>query len=123
MFKALEKYAVFEGRAARSEYWLFILFTAIAGFIAGIIDNILGIANGSTGYGPFGALTFLALVLPSVAVAIRRCHDLDKSGWLILAAFIPFLNIGLAIYFAFPGTAGPNKYGENPLDNQDQTQD
>jgi uncharacterized membrane protein YhaH (DUF805 family) len=115
MFKALEKYAVFEGRAARSEYWLFILFTLIAGFVAGFIDLTFGTADEITGYGPFGFVTILALVVPSVAVAVRRCHDLDKSGWLILLAFIPLLNIGLAFYFAFPGTAGSNSYGENPL--------
>ena len=121
MFEAIKKYAVFDGRAARSEFWLFQLFCAVASFVGGAIDGLLGTVD-SSDWGPFGLVTILALILPLIAVSVRRCHDLNKSGWLAVLAFVPLLGLGVLIYFAFPGTAGANRYGEDPLDKHNLPQ-
>ena len=103
----LQKYVGFEGRASRSEYWWFFLFTFIASFIAGIIDAILfGIEL--TDPTPISWALQIGLFLPSIAVGIRRLHDLGKSGWYCL---IPIYNI---ILFATEGEAVPNIYGPVP---------
>lgn len=103
----LQKYVGFEGRASRSEYWWFFLFTFIASFIAGIIDAILfGIEL--TDPTPISWALQIGLFLPSIAVGIRRLHDLGKSGWYCL---IPIYNI---ILFATEGEAVPNIYGSVP---------
>jgi uncharacterized membrane protein YhaH (DUF805 family) len=104
--KVLKQYADFNGRARRAEYWYFFLgnliVSIIIGFIAGAIDVPI-----------LGTIYSLATFLPSIAVAVRRMHDQDKSGWYIL---IPIYNIILA---ATEGTKGPNQYGEDPkgIDN------
>ena len=99
----LKKYAVFSGRASRSEFWFFVLFNIIAGIILGIID---GIAQTN---GIIGMVYNLAVFLPSLAVGIRRIHDSGKSGWFIL---VPFYNIYLYI---IDGTHGENKFGPRPM--------
>ena len=98
------KYAQFNGRARRAEYWYFVLFNVIIS----IIVNVLVRATGSTAIAGIGGLISLALLVPGIAVAIRRMHDVGKSGWFIL---IPIYNIILA---ATEGTRGPNEYGEDP---------
>ena len=124
MLTALKKYAVFEGRARRSEYWLFVLFqfiVLIGAIIIGVVlDKAIG-AGGDSQVGPYGMFTVLlymvvvlGLFIPSLAVAVRRLHDSDKSGWLYLIAFIPFGGIVLLVFFCLDGTHGPNKYGPDP---------
>ncbi len=123
MLTALKKYAVFEGRARRSEYWLFVLFQFIVLIGAIIIGVVLdkAIGGGDSQVGPYGMFTVLlymvvvlGLFIPSLAVAVRRLHDSDKSGWLYLIAFIPFGGIVLLVFFCLDGTHGPNKYGPDP---------
>ena len=98
----LNKYAVFAGRASRSEYWYFALFTFLASFAA----VFLGIALPLGGLGDlFGAIVQLALFVPGIAAGVRRMHDVDRSGWFIL---VPVYNIVLA---ASKGTDGPNRFG------------
>jgi uncharacterized membrane protein YhaH (DUF805 family) len=98
----LNKYAVFAGRASRSEYWYFALFTFLASFAAVFI----GIALPLGGLGDlFGVVVQLALFVPGIAVGVRRMHDVDRSGWFIL---VPLYNIVLA---ASKGTDGPNRFG------------
>ncbi|MFT4535304.1 MAG: uncharacterized membrane protein YhaH (DUF805 family) [Saprospiraceae bacterium] len=99
--KCLRLYATFEGRARRSEYWYFYLFTLIASFVAGFFDGMLGLSIISL------AVTF-GLIIPSIAAACRRMHDVGKSGWFML---IPFYNLFLAVT---PGDVGPNQYGPDP---------
>ena len=89
----LQKYANFESRAKRSEFWWFWLVTFVLSYIPLI-----------------GIVVSLGLLVPSIAVGIRRMHDVNKSGWWILC---PIYNIVLA---ATEGTIGPNDYGEEPLD-------
>ena len=99
--KCLKLYATFEGRARRSEYWYFYLFTLIASFIAGFIDGMLGLSIISL------AVT-IGLIIPGIAAACRRMHDVNKSGWFML---IPFYNLFLAVS---PGDVGPNRFGPDP---------
>ncbi|MFD0981735.1 DUF805 domain-containing protein [Tropicimonas aquimaris] len=107
----LNKYAVFSGRARRPEYWWFALFNLIGSVVTQSLDRMV--------FGPdmgvLGALWGLALLVPSIAVGVRRLHDLDKSGWWLLIALIPILGTLLLIYwFIQPGTRGPNQYGPEP---------
>ncbi|MEO6734561.1 MAG: DUF805 domain-containing protein [Ferruginibacter sp.] len=108
----LKKYATFNGRARRSEYWYFTLFTVIISIALAICDVALG-----TEY--IGNIYSLAVLVPGIAVAVRRMHDINKSGWYIL---IPIYNIILA---CTAGNEGHNDYGADPkrpelLDDIDQ---
>ena len=89
---SLKKYVDFQGRATRKEFWLFVLFFNICAFIGGIIDGLAG-----TDF--IGDLILLALILPYLAVAVRRMHDVGKAGWFIL---IPFYNFFLACTASLP---------------------
>ena len=107
--KAIKQYTVFKGRARRKEYWMFGLFNIIALFIAGLIDVFVKT------YGIIGIIYSLAVIIPAIAVSIRRLHDTDRSGWWILISFIPV--IGVLILFVFllkDSNPGQNQYGENP---------
>ena len=102
-------YVNFSGRACRSEYWYWILFIIIADIVAAIIDQTLGIQLVT---GLFGLVT----IIPNIAIAIRRLHDLDRTGWWILLGFIPLIGwIILLIWYVTKGTDGPNRFGPDPL--------
>jgi uncharacterized membrane protein YhaH (DUF805 family) len=106
-------YVGFSGRACRSEYWYWILFYFIGAIVAEIIDAVLGI----TAIYP---LFSLAVLLPGIAVAVRRLHDLDRSGWWILLGLIPLVGaIILIIWYCMKGTTGPNRFGPDPLGGVD----
>jgi uncharacterized membrane protein YhaH (DUF805 family) len=99
----------FSGRASRSEYWYWILFIVIADIVAAIIDQALGMQLVT---GLFGLVT----IIPNIAIAIRRLHDLDRTGWWILLGFIPLIGwIILLIWYVTKGTDGPNRFGPDPL--------
>jgi uncharacterized membrane protein YhaH (DUF805 family) len=103
------KYAVFAGRARRSEYWFFALFEALVNIVAGVIDNLVNSDWPSM-------LVSLGLLLPSLAVAVRRLHDIDRSGWWLLIGLIPVVGwIVLLIWACMKGTAGPNRFGPDPV--------
>ena len=102
------KYVTFSGRAARSEYWFWTLFSVIASIVAGIIDGILGL-------GIIGLIVSLGLFLPSLAVAVRRLHDIDRTGWWVLIAFTIIGIILLIVWDCTKGTSGPNRFGADPL--------
>ena len=107
--EALKKYAVFSGRARRTEYWMFMLFNVIAGIILGIVDAILG-----TG-GVLGAIYALAVLIPGLAVSVRRLHDTSRSGWWLLIVLIPIIGpIVLLVFMFLDGTPGPNRFGSSP---------
>lgn len=108
----LQKYAVFEGRARRSEYWWFFLFNIIMQLVTGMIDALL---FGEDGFGLVNGLYTLAVLLPGIAVGVRRLHDTDRSGWWLLISFIPVVGfIVLIIWFTRPGTRGANRFGPDP---------
>lgn len=113
--KVLKQYADFSGRARRKEYWMFVLFNMIFAIVAMILDNVLGIAMEGIGYGPLYGLYALAMLIPGLAVAVRRLHDVGKSGWMILISLIPLIGaIWLLVLMATDSNPGENQYGQNP---------
>ncbi len=112
--KVLRKYAVFTGRARRTEYWMFFLFNMIISFLLGLLDGVL-IATSDTVIGFLGLLYSLAVLLPGIAVSVRRLHDVGKSGWMLLVGLIPIIGtIWLIVLFATEGDRGANAYGPDP---------
>lgn len=107
--KVLKNYAVFHGRARRKEYWMFVLFNVIFSFAALIIDAVLGTAA------VFYFLYAVAVLIPGLAVTVRRLHDVGKSGWMILITLIPLIGgIWLLVLLFTEGNPGNNEYGSNP---------
>jgi len=117
--KVLKQYAVFSGRARRKEFWMYTLFTIIFTILAMVLDNILGLTisiNGeSIGYGWMYIAYGLATLVPNISVAVRRLHDINKSGWWMLIALIPILgSIWLLVLEVTEGDKGKNDYGPDP---------
>ena len=112
---AFKKYADFNGRARRKEYWYFVLFNLFFVTIAIVLDNIFGIAAREVGFGPIYGLYSLIALIPGLAVVVRRLHDTGKSGWMILISFIPFIGgIWLLVLMTIDGDLNDNEYGTNP---------
>jgi uncharacterized membrane protein YhaH (DUF805 family) len=110
----LKKYAVFQGRARRKEFWMFTLFNFLVSLACGIVDGVLG-TGGDGSIGLIGGLYALGVMLPSIAVAVRRLHDTGRSGWWILLSFIPIVGwIILIVFYCLDGESQANAYGENP---------
>jgi uncharacterized membrane protein YhaH (DUF805 family) len=109
----LRQYVGFTGRARRSEYWWFALFGLIVSIVADLIDAMLGTMSDSN-VGVFGAIVGLALLLPSIAVAIRRLHDTSRTGWWILIGLIPIVGWIILIVFYVQDSHPDNKYGPSP---------
>ena len=119
VIKCFQKYVGFEGRASRSEFWWFFLFTGIAYIIAMIIDVILFGFELSDPTPISWALQF-AVFLPSLAVIVRRLHDIGKSGWFYFIALIPIIGLILIIvWFCSDGEPVPNMYGPVPTNTRD----
>ena len=113
----IKKYATFEGRARRKEYWMFVLFNFIIACILGVIDQAAGWSFEAAGseIGILGTIYALFVLIPSLAVSVRRLHDIEKSGWAILWGLIPVVGtIILLVYTCKAGTVGENKYGADP---------
>lgn len=105
----LKKYAIFEGRARRMEFWMFALFNFIIGVVLGVIDNVIG-----TG-GVLGGIYSLAVLVPGIAVSVRRMHDTGRSGLWVLIALVPFIGwIAFIVLALLDSTPGDNEYGPNP---------
>jgi len=114
----MKKYAVFSGRARRKEYWMFVLFNMIFTVVAMLLDNLLGIAIEDVGYGPIYLIYGLAIILPSLAVLVRRLHDIGKSGWWFFINLVPFIgSIWLLVLLATDSQPGVNAYGPNPKES------
>jgi len=112
---ALSKYATFSGRSQRAEYWYFALFYVLIGIGLSFIDYILGTFDAETEVGLLGGLYSLAMLIPSIAVAVRRLHDTSRSGWWLLIGFIPLVGtIVLLVFLVLDSTPGDNAYGPNP---------
>ena len=113
--KVLNDFRDFSGRARRKEYWMFIVFNIIFVALAARLDDILGLYNYEYGSGPINGIYSLIILIPSIAVAVRRLHDIGKSGWMLLVVFIPLIGvIWLIVLFVREGDLGPNEYGPNP---------
>ena len=114
---ALKKYAVFNGRARRKEYWYFVLFTVIIGAgLLRLLDVALGLTYGKRStFGILQTLWWVATLLPTLAVATRRLHDTNRTGWWWFIHLIPVIgSITFIVFTAQPGTPTPNRYGDNP---------
>ena len=128
MIMPLKRYADFQGRSRRKEYWMFFLLMMICyavilivgGTIAGFGSTTTNDPNAIAGMfaGPvfiLFALFALAVLIPSIAVQVRRFHDQDKSGWFVLLGLIPYIGgIVLIVFMCLEGTKGPNKFGPDP---------
>jgi uncharacterized membrane protein YhaH (DUF805 family) len=113
--EALKKYAVFSGRARRTEYWMFILFNIIITVVLALIDILTGTFSPQAGVGLLGGLYALAVLIPSIAVTVRRLHDTGRSGWWILIGLVPVIGtIVLLIFMVQDSQPGENQYGPNP---------
>jgi uncharacterized membrane protein YhaH (DUF805 family) len=133
----LKNYAVFEGRARRTEFWSFFLVVAGATLLAQYVDALDGVrVPVAAGMGVIEFVVFLMLLLPLVTSGVRRLHDTDRSGWWSLLLYLPYLGwiasqdnqklmlvsagalfigfIALAIPLILPGTPGANRFGNNP---------
>jgi uncharacterized membrane protein YhaH (DUF805 family) len=121
----LRNYAVFSGRARRKEYWMFALFNLIFLIVAMIIDKILGTRyemNGMTlPYGYVYTLYALAIMIPGLAVLVRRLHDVGHSGWFMLIGLIPLAGpIWLLVVLCTDSDRSVNNYGPNPKEGSHQ---
>ena len=131
MLMPLRRYADFNGRSRRMEYWLFTLGVTIVFVVVGVVAGMIvgasaGVnADGSVSSGAIGGSMLvvglllvlgLAILVPALAVQVRRFHDQGLSGWLVLINLIPYLGgLIVLVFMCLPGTVGPNKYGEDPL--------
>mgnify|MGYP000877829159 FL=1 len=118
----IKKYVKFDGRARRKEYWMFVLFNAIFGIVASLLDNLLGL-NFSSEYSSYASVSTgiiasvysLAVFLPTLAVGVRRLHDIGKSGWWLLICLVPLAGpIWLLVLMVTDGVVGENQYGSDP---------
>ncbi|WP_420854557.1 DUF805 domain-containing protein [Sneathiella marina] len=118
----LSNYVNFSGRAARPEYWWWALAVFIIMFIAGILDAVviapmLGLnAVDDASVSPLSVIILLAIFLPNLAVAVRRLHDTDRSGWWILLFLVPIIGFFLLLFwYVSKGTEGDNRFGPPPV--------
>jgi len=111
----LKKYDEFNGRACKKEFYMFIIYNLIFVTLAIAIDNLTGTTAAGLPYGLFNYLYILVVIIPVLAVVIRRLHDVGKSGWFLLIILIPIIGIiWLLILLCGEGIKGENKYGLNP---------
>lgn len=134
----LKKYAEFDGRSRRKEYWMYVLLLIGIGLVLGIVEGVLGLTGMVGPYGPLSALFLLGTFVPSLAVGVRRLHDTNRSGWWLLIGYGPFLLslvlmfagmlqfvmilsllalvgfIVLLVFMVMEGNRGPNQYGPDP---------
>lgn len=111
---AFANFFTLSGRAPRSEYWYFILFCLLGSLALGVIDGV--VFGASLGLAPLSLIFSLVTLVPSIAVAFRRIHDVDKSGWWLLIGLVPFVGwLVLLYFFVQKGTDGDNRFGADPL--------
>jgi uncharacterized membrane protein YhaH (DUF805 family) len=117
--EVLKKYAVFDGRARRKEYWYFFLINTVISIFLAFIDSFTGTISEDVGIGLLDGLYALAVLIPGTAVTVRRLHDTDRSGWWILIGLIPVIGgIALLVFMVLDSTPGDNQYGPNPKAEQ-----
>ncbi|MEN8119313.1 MAG: DUF805 domain-containing protein [Bacteroidota bacterium] len=107
--KVLKQFADFNGRARRKEFWMFVLINFGISIVLGIIDSAV------FGSQVLGGIYSLGILVPAIAVGVRRLHDIGKSGWMYLVILIPLVGIiWLIVLWAQDGVAGENEFGFNP---------
>ena len=105
--RVLKKYAVFQGRAQRKEFWMFALFNFIIGVVLGLFEGALGIFPDAE-ESVLANIYTVAVLIPGLAVGVRRMHDTDHSGWWIIVPFVNFY------FWCIDGTSGDNRFGSDP---------
>lgn len=117
------RYADFSGRSRRKEYWMFALLQAIVALV--LIGLMLGTAGTTPGDTASASMLWIGLlvvwglgtIIPSIAVQVRRFHDQDRSGWMVLIGFIPYIGgLIVLVFMCLAGTRGPNRFGPDPKD-------
>jgi uncharacterized membrane protein YhaH (DUF805 family) len=109
------KYAQFSGRARRKEYWLFLLFNMLVSIGLVIVDGITGTLDEEAGIGLLSGLYSLAVLVPAIAVTVRRLHDTDRSGLWLLIVLLPLIGaIVMLVFLCQDGTKGENQFGPSP---------
>ena len=118
----LKNYATFSGRARRKEYWMFFLFNVLISLGLGVLDVVAGTYSVEYETGFFSGLYSLLVLIPSIAVSVRRLHDTNRSGWWVVISLIPI--IGVLVLFVFTcldSQPGTNRFGVNPKEAASQT--
>lgn len=111
----IRKYAEFTGRARRQEYWMFVLINMLISAAIGIVERSVGLATDAGAGGPLSGLYGLFVLIPGIAVAVRRLHDTGRSGWYLLVGLIPLIGwIFVIIWLATDGQPSTNEYGPSP---------
>jgi uncharacterized membrane protein YhaH (DUF805 family) len=113
--QALKKYADFSGRARRREYWFFVLFNIIICVVLSVCDVFVGTYSAAASVGILSGIYTLAVLIPGIAVTVRRLHDTGRSGWWILIALVPIVGwIVLLVFMLIDSQPGQNAYGSSP---------
>ncbi|MEX0893611.1 MAG: DUF805 domain-containing protein [Gemmatimonadota bacterium] len=113
--KVLRDYATFSGRARRKEYWMFALINALIMIGLMAVDLVFGFYDAELGMGILSGIYVLAIIVPSIAVSVRRLHDVGRSGWWFLITFIPLIGQLVLLYWTVKDSQeGSNAYGANP---------
>ena len=119
MLMPLKRYADFSGRSRRKEYWMFLLGVIIIYIVLAFLGGGMGAMTDPEAGGGIGAILIgifaLAIIIPMIAVQVRRFHDQDKSGWFVLLNFVPFVGgLIVLVFMLLEGTKGPNRFGPDP---------
>jgi uncharacterized membrane protein YhaH (DUF805 family) len=102
------QYATFSGRAVRSEFWWWVLFTIIVAIVLGAVEYLAGLGD----WAPLSGLFGLATLIPNLAVSVRRLHDIDRTGWWLLIGLVPIVGWLVLLWFYIQqGTPGANRFG------------
>lgn len=112
--KVLKQYFDFTGRARRKEYWMFALISAIISVVLTLVDMGTGMYNDIYGTGLLSTVYSLAVLIPSIAVSVRRLHDTDHSGWWLFLLLIPLLGALIILVVMCFNSKDDNEYGPNP---------
>jgi uncharacterized membrane protein YhaH (DUF805 family) len=112
--KALKNYANFSGRARRKEYWLFTLYNIIIFVALVFLGAMVGFPRGAEGVFVFVAFYMVGVLIPALAVSVRRLHDTGRSGWWLLLYFVPFGAIVVLVFLVQDSNPASNKFGKNP---------
>lgn len=112
--EAFRKFATFSGRARRKEYWMFVLFNMIISIILTVVDAATGTLNPVLGMGLLSGFYTVIVLIPALALTVRRLHDIGRSGWWLLILFIPLIGAIVFLVFTVMDSKDENEYGMNP---------
>jgi len=117
--QALKKYADFSGRARRKEYWFFVLFNILISVVLTVCDVFVGTYSAAASVGILSGIYTLAVLIPGIAVTVRRLHDTGRSGWWILIVLVPIVGwIVLLVFMLINSQPGQNAYGPSPKEGE-----